>query len=104
MHPIAASVGGIIGSFLPILILSFLLEWALFKRIVDDPVVGKVGSLAAACLISCALYLMSGSENYISLLFYVIAAFILLPYKIWRGMRIRAQSAEPDESIGEIFE
>ncbi len=46
------SIGGLVGGLLLITILALALEWAIFKRLFDDPVKGKLSSVFAAWLLA----------------------------------------------------
>lgn len=99
-------MGEIIGGLLAMAGLSFILEWAIFKRIVDSPVVGKVGSLAAAFPLAVVLYSFGepgrGSAAFI---IYGIPTLLLLPYKIWRGKQTEARNEEEsEEELSRTFE
>lgn len=48
-------VGQIIGGVLLIYLLALLWEWALFQRVVSDPVFGKLSSVLAAWLCAAAI-------------------------------------------------
>ena len=96
--------GSMIGALLAMMVLSFILEWALFKRVMDDPVAGKVGSLIFALVLASIIFMLNGNPNTAALLFYGAAALLLLPCKIWRGMGTRARLEEPDEALGEVFD
>lgn len=49
-------MGQLIGGLLAVLLLSYLVEWTLFQRILDDPFVGLLCSVATAVAIAIILY------------------------------------------------
>lgn len=98
-------IGLVIGGVIGIYLLSSLLEWAVFKRVVDDPVVGKVGSVVAAYAIAVAAYGLSsatadGQWNPLSILNYLPGAVIVGALKYRAGIKARDYL---DGSFTDIF-
>ena len=86
----AAMTGALTGSILAMLILSTLFEWAIFKRIMDDPVYGKGASVFAAWLLAALFYLSgAGLGGPLGALICGAGALIILPFKIRKGMKLR---------------
>ncbi len=79
--------------FLGVAFFSYFFEWAIFMRVMDDPVRGKVASLVAALAVGILLSLMSANPAFGVVSSFICAA-ILLPYKIWRGMKVREHNAD----------
>lgn len=85
--------GRIVGGTIAILLLSWLIEWALLKRVLNDAVQGKVGSVIAAFLIAAIIYSMNG-DPLNALIAYGVPA---LPIAIWkRSQGIKARDHEFD--------
>ena len=100
------TIGGLIGGFLAMYVLSLLWEWALFKRINDDPVTGKLSAVAAAWLSGSALagFGMANGEPYAWFAFsiYLIPAILVGFLFYRRGMKLRDET-EDGEDLTETF-
>lgn len=103
MRP-AALGGMLIGAVIAILVLSMLFEWALFKRVMDDPVYGKGSSVFAAWVAAVGLYSLSDYPNAYGYMCYTAAAIFIAPFKFRRGMRLRAEQEDPAEEFSKVFE
>jgi hypothetical protein len=94
-------IGGLIGGLIGIYLVASLWEWALFKRIVDDPVVGKVGAVIAGWLTAGTLggFGMADGGSYAWQAFgiYAIPAMIVGVFFYRRGMKIRADGDDHEE-------
>ena len=94
-------VGGVIGVYL----LYAIWEWALFKRVADDPVTGKLGSVAAAYATAVIAYgfgsANGGPWQPTGLLIYLPGALIVAVYGYNRGMKLRDR---PDGTEADTFE
>lgn len=87
-----ALFGQFVGGFLGIYVFSKLIEWAILKRVLDDPIKGKVGSVLAALALGLVVYTLTsyGRANYTSgIASYVFAAAILSFFAYQRGARLR---------------
>lgn len=99
-------LGSIAGGVLIIYLMSVLLEWAFFKRIVDIPELGKALSVAFAVI---AAVIIAGFGNAdggpwnpgSSLYGYVIGGAIVLALRLW-AYRRRAERSE--EGLAQTFE
>jgi hypothetical protein len=90
-------IGTFIGSILAMQVFSLLFEWAIFKRLMDDPVAGKVASLFTAWAFAAIIYAAdSNGRGAFPILIYGAGALIVLPYKIWGGMKVRQRIADAD--------
>lgn len=82
-------VGGTVGVFLVFL----LLEWAIFKRIFDDPLKGKLSSALAAYFVGSSLAGFGradgGSYYWGSFIDYAVPAIIVGIYAFWQGKSLR---------------
>jgi hypothetical protein len=86
-------LGQIVGGVFAILLLNALLEWAIFKRVFDDPIKGKVGSVAAAYLMGSTLAGFGGADGgpyyWGAFSDYAAPAIIVGAYAFWRGKHLR---------------
>ncbi|MDH7975366.1 hypothetical protein QH494_24530 [Sphingomonas sp. AR_OL41] len=91
----AVIVGMAIGAAIVLRLFALLLEWAVFKRVMDDPVAGKVTSLFAAGVL-VALILASGAVliRGIAIVIFGAIALILLPFAIRSGFKVRRRISE----------
>lgn len=98
----AAMIGSLIGSILAMLVFSLLFEWAIFKRFMDDPVAGKVASLFTAWAFAAVIFAADSSgRGAFPILIYGAGALVVLPYKIWRGMKVRQRIADEDHDFAD---
>ena len=88
--------GHLVGAAIAVVLLSWLFEWALLKRVLDDPVKGKVGSALLAWLFGSLLW---GAQNS-----FVEGAIIYgiptIPIAIWKyrdGRKMRDGTGEMSE-------
>lgn len=99
-------IGALIGGFLAIYVLAMLWEWALFKRITDDPVVGKLSSVAAAWITGGVLggFGLGSTESFFwpAFAIYLIPALIVGVIFYRRGLKIRGDHEDVDD-IAETF-
>jgi hypothetical protein len=96
----AAILGSVVGGTLAVFILYAVWEWVLFMRIFDDPIKGKLASVAAAYL-SAALVYGFGSANGgpwspTGFLIYLPGALIVFVYAWRRATRLTEQPKEAD--------
>ncbi|MDB5581323.1 MAG: hypothetical protein JWR80_6499 [Bradyrhizobium sp.] len=86
----AVIIGMVIVAALVLRLFSLLLEWAIFKRVMDDPIAGKVISLLAAWALT-SLIIASGAIIFRggALLLIGAAALLLLPFAIRSGLAAR---------------
>ncbi|MBA16624.1 MAG: hypothetical protein CMN73_09760 [Sphingomonas sp.] len=88
-------IGSIVGSLIAIYLLAALWEWLLFKRVLDDPLMGKLLSVGAAWLTSGVLggFGMADRGPYYwpAFLIYAPAAAILALFAYRRGMQLREE-------------
>ena len=91
----AVIVGMAIGAAIVLRLFALLLEWAVFKRVMDDPIAGKVTSLFAAWVL-VALILASGAVliRGIAIVIFGAIALILLPFAIRSGFKVRRRISE----------
>jgi hypothetical protein len=89
-------MGQLIGGILAILLLSLLLEWAIFKRVVNSAVVGKLSSVAAAYVIAVIVYSLGNSQPSVAIVAYLPGAIVWGVWGYIKGKRIddRATSEE----------
>ena len=91
-------MGSIIGGLIAILMLSMLWEWALFKRVMDDPVKGKLSSVAAAWLTAGTLAgfgMADGGPFFTTAyLIYLLPALIIGGWAFYSGMKARERIEE----------
>lgn len=96
---VIALLGG--GLFLIYLFTAFW-EVAVFKRVMDDPVKGKISSVFAAYLTASILSGLVGVNWDAAFLYYIFAAVIVGTFAYRRGMTLRQQPEDP-EGLGETF-
>lgn len=86
--------GQVVGGAIAIFLVSWLIEWALLSRLLDDPVQGKFGSVAAAFAIAVILYILNGRPVFIALLAYGVPALLIGAWKYRAGARARKRDVE----------
>lgn len=102
---IAMTAGGMIAVYF----VASLLEWAIFKRVVDTAPVGITLSVVAAVAVAIVLYGFANSdadESFNPLpggIAYVVAGAIVWALKLW-SYRRRAEAARSESGLEEIFE
>ena len=95
----AALLGQAAGSIVAVYLFHAIWEFALFRRIMDDPVKGKLASVIAAYLTVTAIYgLGTGAFNPI----YLVGAAVVGFFAVRRGIRLRDQPGALDD-IEETF-
>lgn len=97
-------IGTILGSTFAIYVLYAIWEFALFSRIMDDPVKGKTASLMAAFVTANVLTLLLwGSFSTLGVIGDVIGAAVVGFFGIRRGIILRDRQSE-SEAAAETFE
>jgi hypothetical protein len=99
MHPYASLAGQIIGAAIAMFLFSWLIEWALFKRILDDPVQGKVGSVVAAWLIASLVHLANDPGYPETFVIYGIPAIAIGIWKYRVGKKARDNFDELEDTF-----
>jgi hypothetical protein len=99
----AGLLGFIVGGAFGVFILYSIWEWALFMRIFDDPMQGKLASVAAAYVSAAVLYGFGSADggpfNLNGFLFYLPGAMMVAVYAWRRANKLKETSKE-----GEAFE
>lgn len=94
-------VGQIIGGILGIFILFVLWEFALFKRVLDDPLKGKLFSAGAAYLTGATVAGFGGADGgpyyWGAFLDYLIPGMVVTAYAFRNGQKARTQTADTAE-------
>ena len=102
-----AIIGYLVGATIAIVLLSWLWEWALFKRVLDDPANGKVASTATAWLTAGTLagfgMADGGPFHTVAYLIYLIPAIGVGIWGYRRGVALRQENA-PKDNLADIFE
>lgn len=102
----AALAGGLIGGLIVMYMFSLIWELALFMRIMDDPVTGKLSAIAAAWFTAGTLggFGFGGQHGFawFAYLFYLVPAAILAAFGYRRGRKLRAQIVDYDELAEEF--
>ncbi|MGN6820099.1 MAG: hypothetical protein ACTHJR_15650 [Sphingomonas sp.] len=95
-------VAGMVGGILGIWILKTLLEWAIFKRVMNDPVAGKLASVGCAYAIAIFLY------GYLARNGVGLAALVYFPglmlWSVLGYIRGTKTKAEMTDGVVEVFE
>lgn len=95
-------MGFLVGAAMAVLLLALLFEWALFKRVCDDPVVGKSLSVLAAWLAASAIYGFGaadgGAYKWNGFILYGIVAVPILVWFYRKGVKGRQEIAEMGHS------
>lgn len=95
----------VVGSFVSLWIWKYVWEFVLFKRVLSDPVVGKLCSVAAAYVSGVMIGLMIGGWTR----FAAVSLGALPAAALWaivgynRGMALRYEQ-EPDPELGDAFQ
>lgn len=96
-----------IGSLLAIYVLAWIFEKLLFQRVLDDPLKGKVFSVAAAWFTAGSIagfgFADGGPFYWPAYLIYWPAALIIGGLAWRRGLQLRRENAEGTEAIAETF-
>lgn len=101
----AGFIGQVVGGTIAIFLLYALWEWAVFKRVVDDPLIGKVASVGAAYLSGSALAGFGGADGgpyyWGAFADYLIPAIIVGALAVKRGLTMREEAtAAAEGTIG----
>jgi hypothetical protein len=95
---VAILLGQFVGGLLIIYLLQMLWEFALFRRVLDDPLKGKIASTFTAYLTVSILggfgAANGGPYAWIAFLQYLPSALVLGAFATKRGLALRAQSRE----------
>lgn len=93
----AFSLGQIIGGTLSMFLLYALWEWALFKRVMSDPLIGKIASVVAAYVSGSALAGFGGADGgpfyWGAFADFLIPALIVGALAVRRGLALRKEAA-----------
>ena len=89
-------MGQLVGGILAILILSLLLEWAIFKRVANSAVVGKLSSVAVAYIIAVIGYSLSNSQPSVAIAAYLPGAIVWGVWGYIKGKRIDERANSED--------
>lgn len=97
-------IGTLTGGVLGVYIMYCLWEWALFKRVANDPMIGKLASVVAAYLSASTIYglLKASGGPFVASGFvvYLPGAVIIGVIAYRSAQRVRRQIAE---QTGDIF-
>jgi len=104
----ASWIGMTVGGMIAIYFVSSILEWAIFKRVVDTAPVGITLSIVAALALTVVLYgfgtANGGPWNPLpGGITYIVGGAIIWALKMW-SYRRRAEAAQAESGIEEIFE
>jgi hypothetical protein len=101
---VGALIGNLIGGLIAMYLLASLWEWALFKRIMDDPVAGKVAAVVTGWLTAgtVAGFGMADGGDYAWRAFglYAIPAMVVGVMFYRRGLKIREEDADIEHDEG----
>jgi hypothetical protein len=99
-------IGQIVGGVFGVFLLYALLESAIFKRVFDDPIKGKMGSVVAAYLMGSTLAGVGGADGgpfyWGAFSDYAAPAIIVGAYAFWQGKRLREALTKGEAQ--EVFE
>lgn len=100
-------LGGLVGGLIAIYLLSVLWEWALFKRVMDDPVAGKLSSVMAAWITAGILGGLGGANGgpfyWAAFAVYLVPAGVVAAFGYRRGLQIREEVEAEHEGTVEPF-
>ena len=101
-------IGMIVGATLAIYLLASLLEWALFKRIVDSPELGKGLSVGCAVVMAIILYGFGNANGgpwdpLPGGIAYVVGGAIAFSVMLWQHNR-REEALEEQAAMPDTFE
>lgn len=98
----AAMLGKLAGGTFLVFVLHAVWEYVLFKRVLDDPLLGKTASVVAAYLTASVLYgfgsANGGPFNPAGFGSYLFGAVIVGLFAVWRGMKLRDQIANRESA------
>ncbi|MCC6940334.1 MAG: hypothetical protein IT551_01800 [Novosphingobium sp.] len=96
----AGLIGTLVGATLGIYLLASLWEWLLFKRILDDPLKGKVLSVVTAYISGSFIagFGMADGGQYFwgAFLLYLVPAIIVGALSVRRGKALRVQVTDTE--------
>jgi len=100
-------IGMIVGGLIAVYFVASLLEWAIFKRVVNTAPVGITLSVATAVALAVVLYGFGNADGgpwnpLPGGVAYIVAGAIVWALKLL-SYRRRAAAAQTDESLEEIF-
>jgi hypothetical protein len=102
---VAYLLGEFVGGLVAVYLMAALWEWALFKRVLDDPLKGKLVSASVGWLTSGAIagwgMADGGPYNWSAFLIYLPAALVISFFAYRRGMALREQTDFDD--VAETF-
>jgi hypothetical protein len=97
----AALLGAFVGGLFIVYVFQLLWEFALFKRVLDDPVKGKIGSTAAAYVTICIIFgfLTARGGPFVpnGFLIYLPPAIVIGAIGAWRGFVLRGRAERLDD-------
>jgi hypothetical protein len=100
-------IGRFIGALVGVYIFSQIAEWLIFKRVFNDPIKGKVTSVAAIYLLGALSFDyragQSGREELSGFIYYLPAALIVGFFAVRRGLKLREQAGQ-NNSLTEAFD
>jgi hypothetical protein len=104
----ASLIGLTVGGMIAVYFVASLLEWAIFKRVVDTAPVGITLSVVAAVALAVVLYGFGNADGgpwnpLPGGVTYIVAGAIVWALKLW-SYRRRAAVAQAEDGLGEIFE
>jgi len=99
-------LGEIFGGMLAIFLLWSLFEWAIFKRVFDDPMKGKLTSVLVAYLAGSTIAGFGGADGgpyyWPAFIDYVIPAVIVGCFVYFSGKRLKEKIGA--DGVQEVFE
>jgi hypothetical protein len=99
-------VGQFVGGLIAVYLLTLLWEFLLFKRVLDDPVTGKMSSVTAAWLTAGTLggFGMADGGPYAwqAFLIYLFPALVVGGFAYRRGMKLREEMIEVEADQEEL--
>ena len=106
MNPVL--IGQMTGGLLAVIVLSMLLEAALFRNLFDDPVMGKGFSVFAAWILASIIWGLNSAGwqgiNPNGFWIYGIPAVPVLAWYIYRGFKLRNMQAELEAGLDRPFD
>lgn len=101
-------MGMTLGGMIAVYFIATLLEWAIFKRVVDTAPVGITLSVASAVALAVALYGFGNADGgqwnpLPGGIAYILAGGIVWALKLW-SYRRRAEATRAETGIEEVFE
>ena len=99
-------LGEVLGGMLGMFLLWSLFEWAIFKRVFDDPIKGKLTSVLAAYLVGSTIAGFGGADGgpyyWPAFIDYAIPAAIVGFFAYFSGKRLKEKIGA--EGVQEVFE